>query len=65
MEDLPPNFFLMINIASYNIRGLNNRSKQANFAAFLKENSLSFVGILETCLKQCTADNIARSINPN
>lgn len=41
----------MSKLCSYNVRGLNHSPKQADVHVFLDDNHISFVGLVETCVK--------------
>lgn len=49
-------------ICSYNVRGLNKKSKQTYVRDFLSFHKLSLVGLLETRVKDNKADSISRFV---
>jgi len=42
----------MVNIASWNVRGLNRPKKQEDVKAFLQKYQISLIGLLETKVKE-------------
>lgn len=52
-------------LASYNVRGLNKKPKQAYVRQLISDNSVSLVGLLETRVKEHKASRICRNICKN
>lgn len=52
----------MIKVASYNIRVLNDKPKQADVRAFQVDNNISLVGFVETKVKSSKARVISRRL---
>ncbi|GAV80399.1 LOW QUALITY PROTEIN: DUF4283 domain-containing protein, partial [Cephalotus follicularis] len=52
-------------VAAWNVRGLNDPSKQNKVRHFLSSNNISLIGILETKFRKVNLNNIVRSINRN
>lgn len=52
----------MVNLCSYNIRGVNKKPKQASVHDFLLANQISFVGLIETRVKERHAKSVSVSI---
>ena len=52
----------MVNIASWNIRGLNWPNKQEDVKIFLQKNQISFIGLLETKVKKEKVHTVASRI---
>ena len=55
----------MINISSWNVRGLNQTHKQDEVRRFISANRLSLLGILETKVSSGRKDQLARKLLPN
>lgn len=55
----------MIKLCSYNIRGLNKKPKQAYVRNFLVDNHITFVGLIETTVKQHKVAKISRAVSRN
>lgn len=55
----------MVNFCSLNIRGLNKKPKQASVRDLIRSLSVSFVGLVETRVKERKATKIVNAINRN
>lgn len=51
----------MDNICSWNVRGLNEQSRQFEVRSLLKNNKVSLAGLLETKIRSCNFDKLIRS----
>lgn len=54
-----------MNLASWNVRGLNKASHQRELQNFLSMNKVNFMGILETKVKVPNALSISKKIKKN
>lgn len=55
----------MTKLYSYNIIGLNNSTKEADVHAFLVDNHISFVGLVETRVKCQNSKVVASKVFAN
>ena len=52
-----------LKIATHNVRGFNNETKQKIFRTFYKENKIDIIGITETKLNKTQENRLMRSHN--